>query len=296
MKIGILANLTKTDTEDVARTLVHELEARGHGCVIEAELSGRIGQKEGLVPEEVCAEAELILSLGGDGSVLRAVNAAAPREKPVLGVNMGRVGFLSEVRPSEIDELLDAIDKRAFTLDRRSMLQYAVAAKEGDAPVLWHSSFNDVSITRDKYACIVRLDVFIQDEFAGTVTGDGLLVSSPTGSSAYALSCGGPLVHPSLDVLAVTPISGHVTGMRSMIVPGESIVRIRPRDGRRALDIAADGKFGARIYGGEAVVRRAPFHALLAHIKPYRYFDIVRSKIYGEDIVSRDQKGTGCEP
>jgi NAD+ kinase len=296
LKIGILANITKTNTQDVALRLVHDLEARGHGCIVEAELAGRIGAAEGLPMAEICAEAELILSLGGDGSVLRAVNAAAHLETPVLGINMGRVGFLSEVPPTEIAGLLDAIDSGAFTLDRRSMLQAAVQPGGKDPAGFRYASFNDVSITRDKYACIVRLDIFVQDEFAGTVVGDGVLVSTPTGSTAYALSCGGPLVHPSLDALLVTPISGHVAGMRPMVVPGGSVIRICPHDAHRELDLLVDGKFGARISANdEAIVRRAPFQAVLAHIKPYRYFDIVRSKIYGENGGPRDQKGTGCK-
>lgn len=294
MKIGILANLTKSNTLEVARTLVFDLSARGHDCIVETGLATRICRAGGLPLAEVCDGAELIVALGGDGSVLRAISAAAPREKPVLGVNLGRVGFLSEVPPNRIGELLDAIDSGRFTFDRRSMLQAAVVGREGDAPEFRFASFNDMSITRDKYACIVRLDIYVQDELAGTVTGDGVLVSSPTGSSAYSLSCGGPLVYPSLDVLVITPISGHVSGMRPMVVPGDSVIRICAHDGRRDLDLAVDGKFGARFCGGAALLRRAPFHAILAHIAPYRYFDIVRSKIYGEDVTP-GQKGTGCE-
>ncbi|MFZ5975855.1 MAG: NAD(+)/NADH kinase [Bacillota bacterium] len=285
MKLGILANTTKNNTADFARLLIHDLKKRGHTCIIGDELAASMHEDAGVLPCQVCKQADLILALGGDGTVLRAVSAAAHQEKPVLGINMGRVGFLSEALPGEISEVLDAIDAGALVLDYRTMVQAAIAHKDSREPQFIYSSFNDVSITRHKYTGIVRLDVYIQDEFAGTVTGDGVLVSTPTGSSAYALSCGGPLVHPSLDVLVIAPISGHVRSMRPMVVPGDSIIRIRPHGGHRELDFSVDGKFGACLSDfDEAVIRRAPYQAVLAHIKPYHFYEIVRSKIYGEDI------------
>ena len=288
MRIGILSNITKDKAADVTRTLISELKRRGHDCIIESALAELIQEDAGGFPCQVCTQADLILALGGDGSVLRAVDAAARKEKPVLGINMGRVGFLSEALPEEIGDVLDAIDSNSFAFDHRSMLQAAIISGDKE-PQFIYSSFNDVSMTRHKYACIVRLDVYINDEFAGTVTGDGILVSTPTGSSAYALSCGGPLVYPSMNALVITPISGHVRGMRPMVVPDDSIIRIRPHDGQYALDLAVDGKFGSCFpCCDEVVIRLAPFRAVLAHIKPFRFFEIVRSKIYGEDISPND--------
>lgn len=284
MKIGVLANTTKTEAAEVTRKLIDALRERGHQCIIESTLAGLIREDEGHRSLQVCRQAELILAVGGDGTILRAVNAVNDQEKPILGINIGRVGFLSEALPDEISHVLDAIDSGELFLDRRIMLQAAIVYDESREPNYTLSSFNDMSITRQSYACVARLDVYIQDEFSGTLTGDGILVSTPTGSSAYALSCGGPLVHPTLDALVITPISGHIRGIRPMVVPGDSIIRIRPHKGSRSLELAVDGKFGARFpENNEILLRRAPYRAVLAHIKPYNYFERVRYKIYGED-------------
>lgn len=292
MVIGIAANTTKPGAADVAVRLAKELTERGHECLYEEDLAANIGGAQGLPLCLICGRAELILALGGDGTVLRAVNVAAGMQKPVLGINLGRVGFLSEASPDEIEDVLSAIDKNELTLGTRNMLQAQLLNHGEDVPRLIFNSLNEVSVIRQRGGCVVRLDILIDGEPAGSVVGDGVLVATATGSSAYSLSCGGPLVHPDIDAMIITPISGHVRSMRPMVVPGSSVIRVRPQAGCGFMELSADGKFGIPFEEGkELVIGRAPFRAVLAHIKPYRFYEIVRSKIYGEDVPAKESKG-----
>ncbi len=282
--IGLVANLIKQNANAVAKELTSELENRNHTVLIESSLAKIIECKEGFELNEICLRAKILITLGGDGTVLKVINTAAKYGVAVMGINIGTVGFLSEAIPDELHSVLDAIDAGKLSYDYRNMLQAYCVVGKNNLKKVGYSALNEVCISRHMFGCSVRLDIYVNDEYLGKVEGDGVIVSTPTGSSAYSMSCGGPIINPTLDLMIITPVSGNYSSIRPTVVSGDSKILIKPRRNNKHMDISADGKMVEPIGNmNEIMISRSKDAAILAHTKQYRFYDLVRTKIYKSD-------------
>ena len=227
--------------------------------------------------EAIPALVDLVLVLGGDGTLLAMADriAAADRDIPILGVNFGSLGFLTEITRPEVFDALKAVVDGVADLDERMMLRATV----GDETFV---ALNDVVITRHALSRMVEVSVWVGDQFVTTVKADGLIIASPTGSTAYNLSAGGPIVHPAMDAIVITPIAPHMLTNRPIVIPASRDVRATvassaPDDG---MHVTFDGQSGFPLSPGQSVViGRATRPLRLVRTPERSYFEVLRQKL-----------------
>ncbi len=234
------------------------------------------------------AHLDLLVTFGGDGTLLRAARSLAGRAVPVLGVNLGRVGFLTSVSRDQALASLDAFAAGDYRMSDRSTLNAIMRDAEGreSSDLL---ALNDVVLHKGGVARVVRFQILIDDEPMGPVSADGLVVASPTGSTAYSLSAGGPVVVPSLEAIIVTPICAHSLGVRPIVVRGDAVIRIEPSDPQpQDLLVSVDGQQTATLQaGGSLEVRTAASKVLLVRFGDSGFFRRLREKLHWGDLSDR---------
>ena len=231
--------------------------------------------------------ADLILALGGDGTLLHAARRAAPLGVPVLGVNLGRLGFLAEVEASELPSMLQRLAKGAYSVEERMMLEATV--RDDDAPDPARESLlalNDVVLARSTFARMVRIEARASGSVIGMFAADGLIVATPTGSTAYSLSAGGPIVHPLLDCLVITPICPHSLAVRPVIVRPEETVEVAVPGPAEDLVLTVDGQLHGSFAAGRQVlvVRRAGCRARLVRLSGRSPYEVLRQRLSHPEV------------
>jgi NAD+ kinase len=224
---------------------------------------------------------DLVVVLGGDGTLLSTANAiaAADADVPILGVNFGSLGFLTEVTLPELYPALESAVRGVAPVDQRMMLR-STTIRAGQ-PLAEHLALNDVVITKAARARMTDLSVSLGDEFVTHVKADGLIVATPTGSTAYNLAAGGPIVQPAVDALVLTPIAPHMLTNRPIVIPAASLVRVQPKMNERdELYVTFDGQAGYQLEAGDEVhIRRADRPLRLLHPSKRSYFEVLRQKL-----------------
>ena len=226
------------------------------------------------------ADLDLVLVLGGDGTLLAVAKAIAEAglDIPLLAVNFGSLGFLTEITRPEIYASLDAVLNGRASHDERMMLR-AVATSGGNTAT--HLALNDVVFTRTALSRMIDLEVSVGDQFVTSVKADGLIVASPTGSTAYNLAAGGPIVHPAMDALVLTPIAPHTLTNRPIVIPAEREVRVKSTGTNAGnVYVTIDGQTGFEMReGDEVAVSRAPRPLRLVRASTRSYFEVLRQKL-----------------
>lgn len=233
-----------------------------------------------LLPEaDLALGADLVVAVGGDGTMLHAARMAAPSRVPVLGVNRGRLGFLADVAPGKMLESVDDALAGRCVPENRMLLQATVSGSEGHSPYL---ALNDVAILKHATGRMLDLNTWVDQAFVNTHAGDGFLVSTSTGSTAYALSCGGPIVHPGVAAIVLVPICPHTLSDRPIVVGADSVIELElaGRVESRA-QVVCDGIPVCELEAGMRLrVERAAVSATLLHPPGHDYFRILRSKLH----------------
>lgn len=223
---------------------------------------------------------DVLVVLGGDGTFLRAARAVAEIDVPLLGINVGKVGFLSKVEAGDLIRVLDRLRAGEFTVEHRMALEgRIVRAGSVDAPER-HIALNDIVVARGSLARVVRLDVSIDDSHLATYIADGLVVASPTGSTGYSFSAGGPILDPTARNLIVTPIAGYLTTIRSVVVGSTVVVRCLVKDAHEAL-VSIDGREDVPLAVGDVVEVRA-LERPIRFVQPegaLPFWDLLRKKV-----------------
>jgi NAD+ kinase len=275
-RAGIVVKERLTGAADVVSALAAWLRERGVEPVDERQLS------RDQIPNAV----DVVIVLGGDGTLLSMADriGQAGRDIPILGVNFGSLGFLTEVRVNELYSSLEALLNGTVHFDERLMLR--AEAVRGDAPVDHRIVLNDVVFTKAALSRMIELSIRVDGGTVTVVKADGLIVASPTGSTAYNLAAGGPIVHPAVDALVLTPIAPHTLTQRPIVIPASSTVEVRPHIDSDADDIFVtyDGQTGYPLHAGDVVrIERAPQPLHLVKAPARSYFEVLREKLkWGE--------------
>ena len=273
--VGIIPRIGKDDAASVCRELVAWLQGRGISALVEAQ-PGVLGCPTA-AGTDVAARADLLVVLGGDGTLLHAARLCAGREVPILGINMGTLGFLTEVTRDHAIPFLERALKGELEVSRRLML--SVLVKSGERTVLADSALNDVVISRAAQSRMARLDVEIDGRAAANYDADGLILATPTGSTAYSLAAGGPIVYPTLDAMVVTPICPHALTQRPVVLPGSATVNVRVHSPSE-MYLTVDGNEGRHLEDGEQIlIRAAPHKTLILRNPEVEPFGIWRDKL-----------------
>lgn len=229
--------------------------------------------------EYVIRNAELIIVLGGDGTILRTARKVCKRKTPILGINMGRVGFLAEIEKGVLEKYILRLLEGKFSLETRSML-YACVERNGQR-VAKFNALNDVVVSCNSFKRMVDIDIFVDKTMVDSYSADGVIVSTPTGSTAYSLSAGGPVADSSLDIMIITPICPHTLTSRSIILPGEKTVKIRLKEktARHSL-LTVDGQEGFDLEDGDVIkICKSNYQTSLVKLSDLNFYEVLKKKL-----------------
>lgn len=272
LTIGVIAPLGRDDAMTQAVRTVRLLREAGARVLTEAETRPFLPDCGAL---ENAGHVDCFVSLGGDGTLLRCAHHAARYNAPLLGINMGRLGFLAETEPEKLDEALELLLQGKYETECRAMLEVEVPG-EGT----W-CAMNDAVISRAGYARLITVDALVDGEMAGSYMADGLIVATPTGSTGYSLSAGGPIVSPKVDCMMITPVCAHSLQHRPVVVHGSAMITLKLHsDDEMTASLQIDGQNCAKLVNGQKVfVRRSEQCVRLARLKDAHFFDVVRRKL-----------------
>lgn len=278
--IGVIPNLEKDKGLRTALRLLNSIEKRGGKSLIAKDAATGIGRLD-LAAEcdELFSRPDILVVLGGDGSFLDAARMAYDSEIPILGVNLGRLGFLTEFDESEIEQAVEQIMDDRYEVEKRMALCANLSTNPSDKKI----AVNDVVVSRGAFSRIIEVELYIDGIHVDSYTGDGLIIATPTGSTAYSLSAGGPIVDPGANLIIVTPICPHKLNSRSFIVTEDKNIRVSLKgsfkSGKEMLTI--DGQQGYGIENGDTIeIRKAEKYIHHVRIKKRSFYDIVREKMY----------------
>lgn len=255
-----------------------QFESRGIEVLIAEKSAKMIGEK-GLPFEMICQKADFLVSLGGDGTLLSLVRRSYGYHKPVMGINAGRLGFLADITIDEVDDFLTKMQHGDYRIDERMMIEGYIKT---DKKVKSFYAFNDVVITRPTISKMVKIDASIDGDWFNTYRGDGLIISTPTGSTAYNLAAGGPVMYPLTKAFILTPICAHSLRQRPLVMPADFTIELTSAEDRVVAMI--DGQDAYEMQPGDVlVIEGAKIGAKLLHRKERSYFGVLREKLLWGD-------------
>jgi len=280
--VGICLKPDSAAAGEVARSLDKWLAERGRRVLVDAE-AGRALGRESVDRSALAERSDLLVVLGGDGTLLSVARAAGTCGVPILGVNLGSLGFLAEVSPEELPVALEGVLEGDLQTVHRMRLE--VEATRDGRTLGTYLALNDAVLTRSEISRVIDIEASTDGVPVATYHGDGLIVATPTGSTAYSLSAGGPILHPGLGAIVLTPICPHTLTQRPIVLPCESRIEIKvaPREGHAQLTV--DGQDGLPLERGDRVQVRRSDHPVHFVVSPFRSrFDVLRAKLrWGAD-------------
>ncbi len=282
--VGIIGKHGASSASDAVKQLIGCLQKQRLEVLLDRDsldLNKNLGNDITLVDRgELGQRCDLAIVVGGDGTLLNAARELVDHDVPLLGVNLGRLGFLTDIPPTDLSTNLSRIFAGEYKEESRNML-HAQVIRNGET-VSNSTAFNDVVVHKFNAARMIEYETFIDDQFVNTTRSDGLIVSTPTGSTAYALSSGGPIVHPSLNALVLVPICPHTMSYRPIVVEDNSRVDIIVHDLTHTnARVTCDGQISLALSDGDRVsIQKKPRPIRLIHPPEYNYFSILRAKLH----------------
>lgn len=290
MNVGVVGNPSYRDLPTVLARLGTAAPRLGITLYTEGEIAALWPEPRPPVIDPA-VPLDCLLTLGGDGTLLRGARLLDGAETPILGVNFGRVGFLTTATDQTLDWSLDAIVRGAYTTEARRTLQPTIEDERGrrhEEPLV----LNDVVLHKGGVARVVRLRVAVDGEEVGHYSADGIIVSTPTGSTAYSLSAGGPIVVPGVDAIVITAICPHTLGVRPLVVPADRVVTVEPLAPHAdEIIVSFDGQSSIGLApGSRLLVRRGDRRVQLVRLGPEGYFARMRKKLQWGDLSDRERR------
>ena len=283
-RVGIIANRRYDGLGELLRDLLGAAAGLGVSFALESGLDELI---ENVDVVETPDDIDLLVTLGGDGTMLRGARFLGGRQVPILGINLGRLGFLTCCGVDELHGAIARFVANEHRTEPRMALETFTQQGAGQPP--WRA-LNDVVLHKGGFARVVRLSVSVNDEMIASYAADGIVISTPTGSTAYNLSAGGPVVVPTVESLIVTPISAHTLGVRPVVLPSSATIQVRALDGPEELLVTIDGQVGATVPPGDTlIVRRADAPVLIVRFSDVTFFSRMRRKLGWGGLPERDE-------
>lgn len=284
LTIGIIANEEKDNDFKYTKILAEKITARGAKAILasDAGLQARYSC-EGMDEDSVISGSDIVVCLGGDGTFLKCARKAYKYARPLLGINLGTLGFLTEVEKNDIENAVGCLIEGRFTIEHRMMLEMRII--QGENIIESDVALNDVVISRKSLSRILHLKMYINNNFIDTFPGDGLIISSPTGSTAYSLSAGGPIVEPDTELIIITPICPHILYSRSFITSGNRTVKVVvDEENQYDAMVTVDGQKGYEIKNGHIIeVVKSDMYIKIIRLNPHNFFNVLRKKIYNRE-------------
>jgi NAD+ kinase len=292
MIIGIIANITKGNAVDIISTFIEKLKKRNIDfflsdviLVRRDEMREKIPKKKFLPEPLLCKKSDIIISIGGDGTMLSSSFAALYYDKPVLGVNLGKLGFLAEVNINQIDLVIDEIEKGKYEINERIIIEGERINNKADKLF----AINDIVIDKGAWPKMIEITIIVNDELVTTFDADGIIIATPIGTTGYSISAGGPIVSPEAEVITLSPIAPHSLTVRPIVLPSSSEVIIRADSLHSEIQVNCDGQ---RVYSFppplELKIKKGEQSLKLVHTSATSYFETLRNKLlWGIDLRKR---------
>jgi NAD+ kinase len=276
--IGLIAHTGKAGVAKLAREVTREFKERSLQVIVESATANIAKLKTGGSVAQIAQCADLIVVLGGDGTILNVVAMAGKNLKPIFGINVGSLGFLTCVNSSAYREAVDAIASGRISYSERALL--AVELRKSKRVLSVVNALNDAVVSRGDLSRLIKLDAKVNGEMLTEFNADGLVIATPTGSTAYSLSAGGPILSPDSGVFVITPICPHVLTNRSVIVSDSSLIEVSPASSEYPTFLSVDGREPVRVPANAHVaVRRAKIMLQLGFLPDVSFFRVLRHKL-----------------
>ena len=285
MKFNTIGIITKPQADSVGKTLqslFNFLKKKNCTIILDEQIPDTINCYDfnKVSREEIGKTCDLVIVVGGDGTILDAARSMAHTNVPLVGINVGRLGFLADISPNELELSLEEILDGSYREEQRILLEMQVIRNE--KVIFEGDAFNDVVIHIRDVARMIEFETRIDNEFVNHQRADGIVISTPTGSTAYALSSGGPILHATLDVMTLVPISPHTLSSRPLVINADSQIKIlicNTKDG--IAQATCDGHLSTDVHVGDHIkVKRKSDKITLLHPKHHNYFEILREKLH----------------
>jgi NAD+ kinase len=280
-RIGIISKIGVPEPAELLKELLPWLRQKGHETFVDTETASVLNI-EGFPRSQIPSLSDVIIVLGGDGTMLSTCRLVGDKEVPILGINIGGLGFITEVQVEKLYEITEKILSSNCPVEERLMLK-AQVIRHG-ALIAEYVVLNEVVVNKAALARIIDLETYINNSYVTTFKADGLIISTPTGSTAYSLSAGGPVLYPTLDNIIVTPICPHTLTNRPIVLPGDSKIEVILRSPTERVYLTLDGQVGFSVMQNDIIeVVKAPFKTKLLIPCDRDYFQILRKKLkWGE--------------
>lgn len=284
VRIGLFAKHSHTQDKSVSDTflkLIKFLDKRGHDIVIESKSTIFLSKHRFFTvhEQELGKHCDLVIVIGGDGSFLQAARAVAADQIPVLGINRGKLGFLADILPNKMEQELGNILEGHYQEEKRFLLHTTIIRKED--PSLEGIALNDVVLYSGSVSRMIEFEVYINDALVLRQKADGIITATPTGSTAYALSAGGPILYPTLNAMTLTPLSPHTLSSRPLVIDSQSEIKfIFTYPNNPDTKLSCDGQLHFDLNSSdEIIIKKYPLELTLIHPKQHQYFKVLREKL-----------------
>lgn len=300
MRVGIIANITKENVLDVVSSFITKLNKEKIDYLLTKSImleAGKLNLKidKGTISEddEIYEKSDIIISIGGDGTMLATAYKAHIYDKPVLGLNLGKLGFLVETDVGQMDSVIDIIKKKEYTIEERMVLSGNCNDSEKKKLI----AVNDLVIEKGGWPKMIELTVWVDDEYVTTFSADGLIIATPTGSTGYSLSTGGPIVAPTTKAITLSPISPHSLTVKPIVLSSEQVIKLRANSPHKELQVSCDGQ---RVYKFppplEVIIKKSERPLKLIKTSLTTYFETLRNKLlWGIDVRLNKMNSEGKE-
>ncbi|MCS7258223.1 MAG: NAD(+)/NADH kinase [candidate division WOR-3 bacterium] len=274
MKVGLVVNYKKTNVQKILKELLSYFKTKKIVPLIEKEGAIKLGfNKYSATKLDLIKQSELILAIGGDGTLLRAAHIVKNHNIPLLGINLGSLGFLTLFSPNDALKAIESFINKECLIEKRMVLEVTLGQKKFYA-------LNDCAINMGPSCRVIELVLLSNKSYICRLIGDGVVIATPTGSTAYSLSCGGPIIYPSLEVIVITPISPHILSGRPIVIPSTEHLVVKLVSHNEDAILTVDGQIRKKLSPeSEVEIRKAQFNILLVTPSDKSYYDILRTKM-----------------
>ncbi len=274
-RVGFILKPNSPQIKELYLSIKEQFARRGIEVLLSEKSAKMIGES-GIAFEELCLVSDFLVSLGGDGTLLSLVRRSYGFDKPVLGINAGNLGFLADIKIDEVEHFLDALFEGRYCINDRMMIEGYL--RRGNGEIKEFYAFNDVVITRPTISKMARIDASIDGAWFNTYSGDGLIIATPTGSTAYSLAAGGPVLYPLTKAFLMTPICAHSLTQRPLVVPADFTIELHSPDAVVIAMIDGQDDYEMQI-GDQLTIKGAKIGAKLIHRSEQNYFSVLREKL-----------------
>lgn len=291
MKVAIYGQYYQNSTEPIIRDIFVFFNKNNVEMVIEADFLKMLYEKKIVQKEyntfqshaELNSSFDMLISIGGDGTILRAATLVRNSGIPILGVNAGRLGFLASVQKENIENFLQFVIEKKYTISPRTLLSLSCTPKNTEIQEL-NFAMNEISVSRKDTTSMITIETYLNDEFLNSYWADGLIIATPTGSTGYSMSCGGPILTPDVKSLVITPIAPHNLNARPLVIPDKTEIRLKVSGREENYLISLDSRIASVRNESVLVIKKTPFKINMVEIPDETFLKTLRNKLlWGED-------------